>query len=63
MEQETIYLPSKLHALMMRVCTKKNLTASQLFENAIRREIATELPLAKLIVKKAAEMGIKKGGK
>jgi fructose-bisphosphate aldolase class 1 len=63
MEQETIYLPSKLHALMMRVCTKKNLTASQMLENAMRREIAAELPLAKLIVKKAAEMQIKvKGG-
>jgi len=64
MEQETILLPNKLHALMMRVCTKKNLTPSQIFENAMRREIAAQLPLAKLIVKKASEMGIKaKGGR
>jgi len=64
METETILIPNKLHALMMRVCTKKNLTPSQLFENAMRREIAAQLPLANLIVKKAAEMGIKvKGGR
>ena len=62
MTQETILLPSKLHALLMRVCTKKNLTPSQMLENAIRREIATELPLAKLIVKKATQLGIKVKG-
>lgn len=63
MEQETITLPNKLHALMMRVCTKKNLTPSQMLENAMRREIAAELPLAKLMVRKAKELLIKGGSK
>jgi len=62
MTQETILIPGKLHALMMRVCTKKNLTPSQLFENAMRREIEADLPLARLIVKKATQLGIKVKG-
>jgi len=62
MEQETVYIPNKMHALLVRVCTKKNLTIQQLLENAMRRELAAELPMAKLIVKKAKELGITKGG-
>lgn len=63
MEQETITLPNKMHALLMRVCTKTNLTPPQIMERALRREIAAQLPLAKLIIKKAKELGIKGGGK
>lgn len=62
METETILLPNKMHALMMRVCTKKNLTPSEMVANALRRHIASELPLAKLIVKAAAKLN-KEGAK
>ena len=47
----------------MRVCTKTNLTPTQILERGMRREIAAQLPLAKLIIKKAKELGIKGGSK
>ena len=62
MEDQTITLPNKMHALMMRVCTAKNLTPSELMAKAMQREIKAQLPLAKLIIKKAKELGITKGG-
>ena len=52
-----------MHALLMRVCTAKILTPSELMAKAMHREIAAQLPLAKLIVRKAKELGIKGGGK
>lgn len=56
MENETILLPNKVHALLMRACAKNNLTPSQHITNVLHRHIERELPMARLIIKAAAKL-------